>query len=139
MITFCQRKTISTRTPRVRRGAAHHRQRCARFAGLLGILLPALFGGSLAHGAQSVVLAWDENPDPAVVGYNVYYGGESGNYTNVTSIGKVGSVVISGLVEGATYYFAMTAVDAFGNATGFQGSNSIAVQHPHVHCRRYWN
>ena len=98
-----------------------------RLIGWLGILLPALFRGSLAHGGQSVGLAWDASPDPNVVGYKVYVGVESGNYTNVTSIGNVPSAVISNLVEGATYYFAVTAMDAFGQESYFSNEASYTV------------
>jgi len=33
---------------------------------------------SIATG--NVTLAWDPNPDPAVAGYNLYYGTTSGTY-----------------------------------------------------------
>jgi hypothetical protein len=58
---------------------------------------------------QSVNLAWSPSLDTNVVGYNIYYGGLSGNYTNKINAGKGTNITISGLVAGATYYFAATA------------------------------
>jgi hypothetical protein len=54
-------------------------------------------------------LAWSPSLDTNVVGYNIYYGGLSGNYTNKINAGKGTNITISGLVAGATYYFAATA------------------------------
>jgi len=67
-----------------------------------------------ASALQSVTLAWDPSTDSSVVGYNVYYGSASGNYTSKLSVGNTNSATISGLVEGVTYYFVVTAYNAAG-------------------------
>ena len=77
------------------------------------IALGMSFCGS-AWGTQSVTLAWDASADVNVIGYNVYYGPASGSYTNKIPVGNVTNVTINGLVEGATYYFAVTAYDSSG-------------------------
>ena len=64
-------------------------------------------------GTQSVTLAWNPVTNANVAGYNIYYGSASGNYTNVTSVGNVTNATISGLTEGATYYFATTTLEYF--------------------------
>jgi len=74
----------------------------------------AVFMPMPAFAVQSVTLAWAPSPDLNVVGYNVYYGTASGNYTWKTSSGNVGSATISNLVEGVTYYFVVTAYDVTG-------------------------
>jgi hypothetical protein len=65
-----------------------------------------------AFAAGSVTLAWDSSTDPTVTGYNVYYGGASGTYTNEICAGNATNATISGLVPGATYYFAATTYAA---------------------------
>jgi hypothetical protein len=65
-----------------------------------------------AFAAGSVTLAWDPSTDPTVTGYNIYYGGASGTYTNEICAGNATNATISGLVQGATYYFAATTYAA---------------------------
>jgi hypothetical protein len=40
--------------------------------------------------------------DPSVAGYNVYYGGASGAYTNEISVGNATNATISGITSDAT-------------------------------------
>ncbi len=63
---------------------------------------------------QTAVVSWDPSTDANVAGYNVYYGPSSLNYTNMLAVGSATSLLASGLVEGATYYFAATAYDFTG-------------------------
>ena len=63
---------------------------------------------------QSVILNWNASPSANVAGYNVYYGAGSLQYTNLLVAGNTTSMLIPGLVEGATYYFAATAFDLTG-------------------------
>ncbi|HXT10430.1 MAG TPA: fibronectin type III domain-containing protein [Candidatus Angelobacter sp.] len=90
---------------------------------LFGLLLTC----GAAKAASGVVLAWNANPDPSVVGYNVYFGGTSGNYTNMFSAGDVTNTMVNGLAEGKTYYFAVTAYDAFGDESGFSAETIYIV------------
>src|SRR5258705_5796358 len=64
--------------------------------------------------AESVSLAWNPSVTPGVTGYNIYYGTSSHNYTASMPAGTATNVTVSGLVAGATCYFAATAYDAFG-------------------------
>lgn len=65
--------------------------------------------------AGSVSLAWDASPSPGVIGYNVYYGTESGRYDFVVEgIGTDLGVTIPELRLGGIYFFVVTAFDAFG-------------------------
>jgi hypothetical protein len=75
----------------------------------------------------SVNLEWSPSSDPAVIGYNIYYGGVSGNYTNKINAGNVTNINIFGLVPGVTYYFAATAYDALGDESGFSSEISYLV------------
>jgi hypothetical protein len=87
----------------------------------------AVMTPSSVSGTQSVTLAWNPVNSAAVAGYNVYFGSASGNYTNVTSVGNATNATISGLTEGATYYFATTTLSTFGLESGYSGEISYAV------------
>lgn len=82
---------------------------------------------------QSVSLGWSP-PGGTAVGYNIYYGVTSGNYTNIVSAGVSTNVNIAGLANGSTYYFAATSVDSSGVESDFSNEASYAVPSalPHI-------
>jgi hypothetical protein len=80
-----------------------------------------------AFATGSVTLAWNASTDPNVAGYNVYYGGASGTYTNEICAGNATNATISGLVEGTTYYFATTCYSASGTDSPFSSEVSYLV------------
>jgi fibronectin type 3 domain-containing protein len=79
-----------------------------------------LIGGSCTalQGAGYILtkaaLRWNQNPEPDIVGYRVYYGSQSANYTNSVSVGMTNATMVKGLVVGQTYYFMVTAVNSKG-------------------------
>jgi hypothetical protein len=78
---------------------------------------------------QSATLAWDPSvPSTNVAGYFLYYGGATGRYTNRFDVGLPTSGVVSNLVAGTTYYFAVTAHDSSGLESAY--SNEAAWQCP---------
>ncbi|HXR49257.1 MAG TPA: fibronectin type III domain-containing protein [Candidatus Limnocylindrales bacterium] len=81
-------------------------------------------------GTQSVTLAWNPVTNANVAGYNIYYGSASGNYTNVISVGNVTNATISGLTEGATYYFATTTLSTSGLESAYSSEISYTVPVP---------
>jgi len=64
---------------------------------------------SVAYAASTVTLAWSTNAETDVIGYKVYYGLFSQNYQYTVDVENTTSCSISGLAEGTTYYFAVTA------------------------------
>ena len=76
---------------------------------------------------QNVTLVWNASTDPTVTGYNIYYGGKSGNYTNTVNAGNVTNITISGLVPGVTYYFAATTYNSSGIQSPFSNEVSYSV------------
>lgn len=104
-----------------------------RIMGLTRILI--LFCALLHHPAHafnaslpdtySLNLSWgDSSPSPGVTGYRVYYGTESGNYTNSVVAGNVTTATISGLSNGVDFYFAITAFDEDGLESDFSNESS---------------
>jgi len=79
-----------------------------------------------AHAAQ-VTVAWDANSDPAVTGYRVHYGTSPGSYTSHVDVGNTTNCIISGLLEGLTYYFAATAYDGNGNESEYSSAITYTV------------
>ncbi len=67
-----------------------------------------------AFASQKVTLTWQASASPDVVGYNVYYGLASRSYSARIPAASGTSALISGLSEGQTYYFAVTAYNAAG-------------------------
>ena len=68
----------------------------------------------LANADQSVTLAWDPNPEPDVCCYLVYYGTNSRNYPYSTNVGNVTTATVYGLMEGVSWFFALTAKNTQG-------------------------
>src|SRR5271168_2603360 len=83
------------------------------------VLWPYLVGLCLsfcavARAQQSVALGWDPESDPAVVGYVLYYGTASEQYTVRQDVGTNTSVTITSLALGTNYFFAVTSYNADG-------------------------
>ncbi len=87
------------------------------FGGLIGLGL--LLGPPPAALAGTVSLAWDPNTEADLAGYQFSYGQSSGNYQFSVDIGNQITYTLSGLAEGQTYYFAVTAYDKSGKAINF--------------------
>lgn len=64
---------------------------------------------------HSVVLSWGASTDAGVVGYQIFVGQASGNYSISMNVGLVSSLVITGLVSGTTNYFAVREFNAAWN------------------------
>ena len=77
-----------------------------------------------AFGSQSVSLAWDGSPDTNVIGYILYSGNASGDYGSRLDVGTNIVTTVSGLIEGNTYYFVITAY----NAAGIESEQSNEVK-----------
>jgi hypothetical protein len=78
-----------------------------------------------------VVLQWDPSTDPDVAGYKVYYCSSIEYQENIwenLDVGNSTSCVISGLVEGETYYFAVTAYDERGYNIAIIMETSVLIQ-----------
>jgi fibronectin type 3 domain-containing protein len=88
-------------------------------------LVGLLFFAAGAKAASSVTLTWNPSSDPGAVGYKVYFGSASGNYTNSITVGNVTSFIVPGLADGTTYYFAATTYDEEGDESDFSNETSF--------------
>ncbi|MGA2787740.1 MAG: fibronectin type III domain-containing protein [Verrucomicrobiota bacterium] len=95
-----------------------------KFLGVFLILTALL---TSVQAAGSVTLAWNRCTNSSVAGYNVYYGGASGVYTNEISAGTATNATISGLIPGTTYYFSATTYTAAGMESHFSSEASYTA------------
>jgi PKD repeat protein len=72
------------------------------------ILFALIYFSSMAI-AGSLNLAWDASTSTDVGGYKLYYGQASQNYTASVDVGNVTTYQMTGLQDGATYFFALKA------------------------------
>ena len=82
---------------------------------------------------NSVTLQWNAdavttNPGTNPVGYHMWVGTSSRNYTQRIDEGNVSTGTVIGLVPGTTYYFAVTAYNAAGVDSPY--SNEVSYQAP---------
>lgn len=89
----------------------------------------SLITPSLA-GAAQVSLSWEKSSGPDIAGYEMHYGIYSGNYQYSVDAGNSTNCTISGLNEGTTYYFAVTAYNSKQQESDYSNEvsyNSSAV------------
>ena len=100
---------------------------------ILGAILisPAFNPVHVRHHRPRANVPWPgiQARNPIVAGFNIYYGGASGVYTNMIRC-RPSSLTIPNLVIGATYYFAATTYSAAGAESALSGE----VAYP-CHCR----
>jgi Fibronectin type III domain len=75
--------------------------------------------------STSTIITWNPSTDPNVTGYNIYYGTQSGNYTNEISVGNVTNAAVGNLSSGTTYYFAAKSRDDAGDQSAFSNEASF--------------
>lgn len=88
-----------------------------------------VFLPSLGQPAQ-VTLAWDNSPSPNVIGYKIYSGASSGNYSQSTNVGLTNSYTVTNLTEGQAYYFAATAIGTGGLESAYSNEINYIVPLP---------
>lgn len=85
--------------------------------------------------ASDINLAWDANPEPELLGYNIYWGQTSGNYPNSVDVGNVTQHTLT--LSPGDYFIAVTAYDGttltestFSNEVFFQGGGGGSSSGP---------
>lgn len=97
---------------------------CTRVSFIIFLAVLSLFMLiPLVCSAAEVMLAWDSNLEPEVVGYRVYYDTSSYSYSFyypvIIDAGNQTSVTITGLSPSITYYFTVTAYTAGGDESWY--------------------
>ena len=79
--------------------------------------------------AASLTLVWDAGAS-GTVGYTVYSGEATRNYSNRNDVGTTTTIRVDGLVEGMKYYFAVTAYDPARLESNY--SNEVSATVPYA-------
>ena len=69
--------------------------------------------------SAKVLVQWDTNTEPNVVGYKIYLGTQTGAYTFTNDVGAQTWAQAQNLVAGRTYYLAVTAYSTEGLESDF--------------------
>jgi fibronectin type 3 domain-containing protein len=80
----------------------------------VAILALSLTGAQAAKAAQSLALTWNASTAAGIVGYHIHYGDDGNKFQYVADAGTNTNYVVSGLQEGQTNSFVVTAYDALG-------------------------
>jgi PKD repeat protein len=88
------------------------------------VLLVALIGVSEVSFAGQLKLAWDTVA--GATGYRLYYGTSSGNYSSNVDAQNQTSATVTGLTDGARYYFAVKAYNGT-TTSSFSGEVNAVV------------
>jgi hypothetical protein len=97
-------------------------------------------GGASGSGATgAATLSWDApatrtdgsslNPSTALQSYKIYYGTSPHAYTQSVNVPNPGTATITHTVSlsPGTYYFAVTAIDAYGQESGYSTEVSKTI------------
>jgi hypothetical protein len=92
-----------------------------------------LSGTGVAPQSHSVDLSWVGSPSAGVVGYYVYRSTTPGTgyaKLNASSVAPTTTYTDSSVQSGATYYYAVTAIDGSGNESVFSNEASATIPTP---------
>ena len=87
--------------------------------------------GLMANTGHGYVnLKWSAVSDPARIGFNIYYGKVSGQYTRRRSVGDYENYRIDGLTDNEAYYFAVASYDIYNRESDYSNEVGIIVNQP---------
>lgn len=92
---------------------------------VLHISLFSIVVGSLLPG--TVFIEWKKNTEIDLAGYKIYWGTQSGRYSEVKNVGFDTSCTIYHLRSG-NYFFSVTAYDTIGNESDYSNEMEIFVE-----------
>src|SRR5437773_12292233 len=77
--------------------------------------------------AGQLTVAWTANTESNLAGYKVYYGTSSHSYQTSIDVGNQTTYIVTGLLAGQTYYFAVTAYNTSHAESGYSNETSGVV------------
>jgi hypothetical protein len=77
--------------------------------------------------AGNIKVVWQPNAEPDLAGYFVYYGTQSGVYSQRLQVGRPNNYTIRDVAPGKIYFIAVTAVDTAGNESAYSQQVSVRV------------
>ncbi len=109
---------------------SEYKELCITSALIIFILLSAatVYAGEATLTWDPPTTNADGTPLTDLAGYKVYYGTESGNYSQSIDVGNVTTYTVSGLTNGQTYYFAVTAYDTSGNESDYSNERAKTIE-----------
>lgn len=90
---------------------------------------------NLTPGNRTVDLSWNipsENGGSSITGYNIYRGTSSSSETLLTTVGNITSYTDTGLTNGQTYYYEVSAINGAGESQKSVESSSTPTSVPTV-------
>jgi hypothetical protein len=100
----------------------------SRIAGPVTLALALLLFVSQALAAGSVTLSWNACTNPIVAGSKIFYGGQTGVYTNSVDAAHATNITIGGLAPATSYFFAAVSYTTNGLTSPF--SNEVSYRVP---------
>jgi fibronectin type 3 domain-containing protein len=97
---------------------------------LLAIAACPFMASAAVVPSAGVSLEWSANPEPDVVGYKVYFGTESQNYTAVIDVVGATKTELPAVSLGSTYYLAVSAYNAAGDESPRSAELSVTAEVP---------
>src|SRR4026209_576177 len=104
---------------------------CGRTAGNRCVLLGWISSATaviaivlLCRSAFGATLVWDPNAESNVAGYKLYSGTASRQYSSVVDVGNTTQYRLTNVVEGTSYFFALTAYSTAGLESGLSAEVS---------------
>ena len=93
---------------------------------ILLIVLYFVFAAANSY-ASHVQVSWYPSPSPGVSGYMIYYGVTSHDYAQTIDVGNTTEYNVYNLINGQTYYFAVTAYNPDGDQSAYSDEASITI------------
>jgi hypothetical protein len=83
-----------------------------------------------AQTLKSIKLGWNAVPETGILGYKVYVGTASNQYTQNYDAGTSLTLTVPDRVLGSTYYFAVKSIGAGGLESAFSGEIAVTIATP---------
>ena len=96
-------------------------------ARIIVIIVFILFAQYSFGYALAVTLEWDQNQEPNIVGYKLYYGNSSRNYSITLDVGNQTEYIVKNLDNKKTYFFALKAYNNCGIESDFSDEISLTI------------